>query len=501
MASKPYVSRRDKLTQPNTKSPKFREPTCKVRGCKVKRGLNSDGFCKTHVKRVLDVRDLYADCKECSEEVKTGQSALTCDKCSIWYHIECVHITDEQYKVIMDANETDKNMFHWYCRFCRDRCIEAVAKIDLLEGQTRNLASNVDKLNDRVDQLEAKMSKTVVNNVRTELDERGDIERRKYNVMVFNLPETPQKPGKPNTWYTDELKKKDTDSFRTIISESLEIDTSDGHNKIKDVLRIGRRDQTTRPRPLKVVFSELSTKREVLEKSKLLIRGKNKHIFINPDLTPKQREHDKKLRQDLKDRRSNGETDIYIRKGKIVNGNIPNRQIVENTSSSHQNNTDDIEEMPELAPPRDSEESSESAEENDVNLNLDSDKELTFSDVSSDETVKDCHSSAADPVESDVNDDLEPNDVNQPEEPIELDTVNHKTDTVIVEPNRKATTEGSDQEEPQHKTTDTEIITAEPVNDHVPQKAVENDNQAHEKPGVVTRKAAQKSHKDTDSTQ
>ena len=316
MADAPYVSRRAKLKGPNTTSPVFRPvklkiQTCKIKNCRVTKNLDKSGFCKSHIRKNVDIGELYSECRQCADEVTKEQCAVACDKCAVFYHIECIGISQEKYKVIMEDAALNQPALHYYCPFCRVKCMEAVAKIDLLEGQTRTLASNVAKLTERVDNLESKVAKTVTQNVRTELDERNDIERRKNNILVFNMtePETTD-----NAWYSNDVKKQDTDSFLTLASKSLGLDIGNP-NKIKDVLRLGAKKEKT-PRPLKVMFTDIDTKRQVLQNSKRLKGSKSySNIYINPDLTPRQRENDYNLRQELKARRNQGQQGLYISKG------------------------------------------------------------------------------------------------------------------------------------------------------------------------------------------
>ena len=145
MADSRLSSRRPVIQQPNTKSSHYRSRTCKVKSCKVRNDLNNDGYCRTHTKSNYNNADLYEKCRECSEMVDGVQYGVECEKCNFWYHIECVNMTTEQYKCMIQ--NASQNMFHWYCRFCKKQCVEAVAKIDLLENQTRNLSSKIIKLN------------------------------------------------------------------------------------------------------------------------------------------------------------------------------------------------------------------------------------------------------------------------------------------------------------------------------------------------------------------
>ena len=147
-----------------------------VKSCKVTLNLNGLGFCVKHVKKGISNDLLYDSCRECSYLVKVGEPGVTCDKCEIWYHVECVGISEDEYRCMLKDANLASPKFHWYCRFCKQKCIEAVSKVDLLETQTRNLATKVEKLSERVNTIESSMSKSVKENVRSSLDERADIE-------------------------------------------------------------------------------------------------------------------------------------------------------------------------------------------------------------------------------------------------------------------------------------------------------------------------------------
>ena len=259
------------IQRPNTKSSHYRPRTCKVRACKVRNDLNNDGYCRNHTKSGYNNADLYEKCRECSEMVDGEQYGVECEKCQFWYHIECVNMKVEQYKCMIKKSGNENScMFHWYCRFCKKQCIEAVAKIDLLENQNRNLTSKIMKLDERVDALESKISTNVKKDISSQLDEREDINRRKYNVVVLNLPEHHIEDTN-NAWNVIKAKKKnDINSFCNLLNESLDMNIGDGSAHIKDAIRIGATRVDGKPRLLKVIFHDLQTKREVLGKAKLL---------------------------------------------------------------------------------------------------------------------------------------------------------------------------------------------------------------------------------------
>ena len=316
---------RSPLTRPNTSSPNI---TCKVRACKVRTLLNDAGFCKTHRKREVNENKLYENCRECDELVKSGQSGITCDKCEIWFHTACVSISEEQYACMVKCKESGQSpKFLWFCRFCKDVVTEAIDKIDLLETQTRNVAISIAKLNERVENIEKKMSTSVVKNVKSQLDERMDIDRRKMNLMLYNVekPAVTRNDGADSKWYSNKKKESDTRAFIDIMKE-LEIGIGTNlENKIVDIVRLGDLNKIppgSKGRPLRVTLSDLDIKREILGKAKLLRDTRYNTVYISPDLTPAQREADHNLRMELKKRREAGETNLMIKRGNIISSNL-----------------------------------------------------------------------------------------------------------------------------------------------------------------------------------
>ena len=79
--------------------------------------------------------------------------------------------------------------------------------------------------------------------------------------------------------------------------------------------------ERTKARPLKITFTELKTKREVLIRSKELRNSENpinKNLFVNPDLTEEQRKKDRELRDEMWKIRETENKNVAIKKGKIV---------------------------------------------------------------------------------------------------------------------------------------------------------------------------------------
>ena len=80
-----------------------------------------------------------------------------------------------------------------------------------------------------------------------------------------------------------------------------------------------RQTNPEKPRLLLITLEGISIKRSILKQAtKLRNSSKWNEVFISPDLTPKERETNKKLREELRNQKQAGEKNLIIRCGKIV---------------------------------------------------------------------------------------------------------------------------------------------------------------------------------------
>ena len=82
-------------------------------------------------------------------------------------------------------------------------------------------------------------------------------------------------------------------------------------------------------RPIRVQFANLSHRRSVLVNAKKLQDSSSdvfKGIYINPDLSVRKRQTQRKLRSELARRKENGEFNIFIRRGRILKRRSPDQQ-------------------------------------------------------------------------------------------------------------------------------------------------------------------------------
>ena len=138
------------------------------------------------------------------------------------------------------------------------------------------------------------------------LDEYPDKEKRKRNVVVHNLPKRDGERQQEKT-------KKDSELFADIVKEHLQMIVN-----VNRSFRVGNAEGD-KPRPLVVTLDSEEVKWELLHQAPQLGQAPMRpRIFINPDLSPCERAEGKRLRNELNRQRENGEMNLTIQRGRIV---------------------------------------------------------------------------------------------------------------------------------------------------------------------------------------
>jgi hypothetical protein len=156
-------------------------------------------------------------------------------------------------------------------------------------------------------------------NFQEEITEALDKERRKANIIVFNLPIA-------TGTQDDDLVKK------------LIVDLSIGPTEAFTCNRLGK--QETGTKPLLVKFSQERDKMSLLKNAhKLKNLATTYHgVNIAPDRTKREQIHFRSLRQECNDRRKNGEHVIIIKNAIVLDkrfsNNMPGLNASANTQSS-----------------------------------------------------------------------------------------------------------------------------------------------------------------------
>ena len=261
------------------------------------------------------------DCPECDTRVK---KLIECEFCNKWMCLTCADLSTEAYKV---ADEW-KHALHFYCKHCfpnlNNLIINHQSAPDLNKSLTE-LKNKIDDLSQQLTELPvpplASMERSTTTSLQPEptinqqmdavsiVDEFADRERRKNKIVLSSVPE-------PTGSNQEARRQSDLDTVRNIMNEYRLQGI-----QISNAYRLGKFDPSN-PRS-RLLLAELN---DSTQRGKILSAASKKrpdnprwsNVYISPDLTPQQRLEGKRLRDELKRRRTLGETNLIIRHGKII---------------------------------------------------------------------------------------------------------------------------------------------------------------------------------------
>jgi len=312
-------------------------------GCPGDGGGGSNGFGKTYKfpqardqaqgdgKKSLrqskqDREDGNDLCGQCFKMVGDSDEGLMCDQCKCWYHRKCIGMEEGLYRTLSGLEN-----FDWYCDACKNRSRDMQREVDALRRENEELRNINESLKGRILSLEERMSDIkqeikddIVREVNvniskiydeiSSLKERDERKDRQSNLIVYNSPES-------RSMNNQEREKDDLALVERLLRDGVK---ENKFNIIK-VIRLGRRREDDSSRPLMVKFDNSADKWNILKKTRNLKNCTDpvlKLIGIAPDLTPKERQLDKNLREELKLKRQSGDDSWYIKGGKLVKKNF-----------------------------------------------------------------------------------------------------------------------------------------------------------------------------------
>ncbi len=297
------------------------------------------------------------DCSKCGKQIKPKDKAIQCATCQLIYHARCQKVSDAKYEAL---KEEDEDMF-WFCLSCRKTTVNLIQTTAGIEKRVTALEAVMDQKAEKEDvkQLEEKVKKleeTVsekftklegeeskkseliekkieekicekkievnkpTTSVQDAVEEVKEQERRKCNVVLFNVPES-------DSVDTETRRQHDVEVVQELMKEGImktaEIKTDT--RGMKMVTRLGKKENN-KVRPLKITFTSEEGQKMILWNAKNLSESKNemhKKVVIKPDLTQFQREAERKLVQEKKRRNQEAEkkkevADWVIYRGRLV---------------------------------------------------------------------------------------------------------------------------------------------------------------------------------------
>ena len=298
-------------------------------------------------------------CVDCGKAVLKSQAGISCDICGFWHHAECEEVSDEVYEFLSD--HSDDASLAWYCKKF------VVSK--KLVGTTAAICDQQQQMEVKVEQLKSDVCGKVEQLSRELQELRGMIRTEFQNPgtrdsivavdeKVSKLAETVEKQRSDNHELRDcvqdavrvklqedkeeveDIKKRSTNiiihGLREVQLDDPEARNKDEEDQMQDMLhaircddvsvqnmvRLGKYDSSSTqqtPRPVKVVLASEEQRNKVLSQAKNLYGSTMfRRVFIQQDLTVKQREKRRELVQQLKHRKAQGEMNLIIVRDKIV---------------------------------------------------------------------------------------------------------------------------------------------------------------------------------------
>lgn len=228
-------------------------------------------------------------CK-CCNQICDGHLLVTCSVCKSKFKHSCVDITANEVRTLNSNKGYD-----WTCIDCR------VIGKDLkeLKALIINLQNDIKQLRES-NSVATNSSGLDYEDIISEVSER---QKRKKNIMIFNLPE----PDQDKT--PAEQMESDNRALRNILNAVTP-------NISSSNFRLARMGvfSASKVRPLKITTNNEETVKSILANSKKL---KHKHEFkdikISSDRTRRQMDHYRKVKQELTDRINGGETNCRIK--------------------------------------------------------------------------------------------------------------------------------------------------------------------------------------------
>ncbi|CAI6348838.1 unnamed protein product [Macrosiphum euphorbiae] len=253
-----------------------------------------------------------SNCVVCSNPFAELDTPIKCDSCSGAFHTKCTGLSSTEIKCLSLKNRSLK----YFCSTC-EQGLKELPELKLL---IKKLLVEVEGLkNCPLQRLNNEVCNEFIIN---EINERN---RRAANLICYNVIESDSNQSDVRIAHD----REHVNNFLATIAES----TNSVPVPIK-VIRIGRY-QSNKPRPLIITFGSVSDAFNIMKnKTKLLSRYPM--ISLSSDRTQYQRDHMKKLREELASRISKGEIDLTI---KFIRGvpTIIQKSIINNVQNPIKN--------------------------------------------------------------------------------------------------------------------------------------------------------------------
>ena len=273
-------------------------------------------------------------CKICANNVDEHSIALECDKCKGWVHLDCSNMPSKEYEWI-DANPT--HTLKHFCKICEDELErdnskdEKIAQQNLKIDQLTEVVKAIADQNNVILELLKKATsdtdvqpaptqrETVQTQIKEVLEQHQEKEEKQQNIIIFNIPESES---------IDNEEESEQDDIKKTVDILKFLGDSEASPSDIQITRMGKRrkEDSPRPRPVKVKLASIQKKEHVLKKVRNLKHYKTLvNIGISHDKTRKEIIEDKRLRAELKNKRETNLDQEYViyNKQVVLKSDIP----------------------------------------------------------------------------------------------------------------------------------------------------------------------------------
>ena len=280
--------------------------------------------------------------KACGERVVKGEAGIECDACREWFHAGCQGMSMKAYRALSKYN----GEFLWLCINCKPNLMSVLKvgkaiekRLEETEKKILNALSekretdngqkveSCQKIESRINNMEAKLCSEIKEKqqqIEASLNRQGnstkdikrlvetklDTEKRENNIILHNIKEsTADNP--------EDRVEHDKAAFGKVVSALL----GEQDVEVERIFRLGKRLESThdnaqtKPRLLLI---KVRNKEQVdaLMKKRTQLRGKGfPNVYLTRDLTPEEREVQKKLRLELEEK---GRDTHMIFRGRVI---------------------------------------------------------------------------------------------------------------------------------------------------------------------------------------
>lgn len=230
-------------------------------------------------------------CVCCNTETDAHR-VIICSVCKRSFNIDCVSVASSLVRQIRPDSG-----FTWHCKNCKD----LNADLNMLKSIIMDLRQEVIALKEGI--KSTTQSTDSLLGMERIVQEVAEREKRKTNVIIYGVDESSQSASRRDQHELDVASVADILTFLGASSDGI------------SPTRLGKYDSSREisKRPIKVTLSTESAVTSVLRNCRNLKNYRLPHIAISRDKTPMQAELYRRVRAEMQQRLSAGETNLRIK--------------------------------------------------------------------------------------------------------------------------------------------------------------------------------------------